>query len=158
MASHFSFGGLQDVHVHRALSADDRWIPDPTAVVTNLVGGTTIPGYPSKTHPGIAEMAATTTSTGDGAGTADGSGFFQQENIPLTVWFTGLSAATVALQFLNYQTLTWETIIPSADWVSKPAQVIMYPGTHWRVGVITVGADTLKVNVAFMRSDYNRHA
>lgn len=156
MANHFTFGGVQDVHVHRALAADDRWIPDPAAAVKNLVGGTT--NRFGATMPEVAEMAATTASAGSGAGTAVGSGFFQMENVPLTVWFTGLSAATVALQFLNYHTTTWETIIPSADWVSKPAQFIIYPGTHWRVGVITLGGDTLKVNVAFIRASYGRHA
>jgi hypothetical protein len=156
MPSHFSFGGTQDCHVSRLLTADE-WIPDPQATVRNLTGGTTIPGF-TTTHPGIAEMAATTTSEGSGAGTAVGSGFFQQENVPVTVWFTGLSGATVALQFLNYITTTWETIIPSADWLLKPAQVILFPGTHWRVGCSVLGGDTLRVNAAFMRSDYGRHA
>lgn len=158
MPSHFSFGGEQDVLVSRALTADDRWIPDPAATVTNLVGGTTVPGHSEKTHPGIAEMAATTASAGSGAGTAVGSGFFQQENVPITVWFEGLSAATVALQFLNYHTTTWVTIIASAKWLDEPAKVILFPGTHWRVGCITKSTDTLRVCAAFVRCAYGRHA
>jgi hypothetical protein len=158
MADHFSFGGTQDCMISRALDANDRWIPDPAATVTNLVGGTTVPGFPLRTHPGIAEMAATTASAGSGAGTAVGSGFFQQENVPLTVWFEGLIAATVALQFLNYHTTTWHTIIYTDKWLDEPAKVILYPGTHWRVGCITKSTDTLRVCAAFMRSDFGRHA
>jgi hypothetical protein len=157
MADNFTFGGMQDVHVGRALSANDRWIPDPAATVTNLVGGTTVPGR-TVTHPGIAEMAATTASAGSGAGTAVGSGFFQMEDVPITVWFTGLAAATVALQFLNFQTTTWETLIASAKWLDEPGKVILYPGLLWRVGVITVSTDTLRVNAAFIRAAYGRHA
>lgn len=159
MASNFTFGGTQDVLINRSLAANDKWLPDPAnTTVRNLAGGTTIPGRSDLTLPTIAEMAATTTSTGSGAGTAVGSGFFQMEDVPVTVWFTGLAASTVALQFLNPITTTWETIIANAAWLTNPAQVILFPGCIWRVGCITYSADTLGVNVAFIRSDFRRHA
>lgn len=156
MATNFTFGGEQDVIVSRLLDADDRWIPDPAATVRTLSGATT--GRTGATIPDIAEMAATTASAGSGAGTAVGSGFFQMENIPLAIWFTGLSAASVALQVLNPITTTWETVIPAADWTNNKAIRFETPLPPWRVGCVTLGGDTLRVNVAFARAVYNRHA
>lgn len=161
MASNFTFGGEQCICIYRSLTADDRWIPDPAAAVKSLDGtavGSLAYPYSASVSAAIAEMAATTASAGSGAGTAVGSGFFQMEDVPLTVWFTGLSAATVALQFLNPHSVTWETVIPSAAWLTNPAQVVIYPGTIWRVGVITKSTDTLAVQMTYARSYYGRHA
>lgn len=141
--ANFTFGGLQDLVVHRQLTVDDRWIPNSAASVTDLAGNTDANA--------ATEMAA--------VGSTDG--FFQQENVPVMIFFTGKSAATVALQVYvpNFTGgAAWKTIIPSADWTDGQAKVFLAPTCPWRVGVITLGGDTLYVTAIFMRADYNRHA
>ena len=141
--ANFTFGGTQDLIVHRQLTADDRWIPSASATVSNLAGNT-------DTYANT-EMAA--------VGSTDG--FFMQEDVPVTIWFDGLSAATVALQvYVPIWTggAAWKTILKSSEWTNQVAKTIMAPLAPWRVGCVTLGGDTLYVTLMFGRAAYGRHA
>lgn len=133
MANNFTFGGEQNILVRRVLAADDRWIPSASASVAGMDG------------------TAIAFATTEMAGVGSTNGFFQMEAVPVSIWFVGLSAATVEMQVYNPISTAWETFIASDKWLDEPGKVLIAPCLPWRVGCVTLAGDTLAVNACFLR-------
>lgn len=148
----FSLGGNQSLVIHRQLTASDQWLPTSTAAQYKDFAGNTPKDSFGNTSAAIAAEIAAVAAT---------DGFINQENVPVSVFFTGLSASTVALQvYVPSWTggAAWKTIIPASEWADGKMLTFMAPTLPWRVGVVTYSVDTLFVTVIYERAAYGRHA
>lgn len=146
MANDFSIGGVRPWVIHRQLTANDQWLPTSTLAQYKDFDG----NAPTETSL-LAEIA----------GVGANNGFKMMENTPVSVFFTGLSASTVALQvYVPSWTggAAWKTIIPASEWADGKMLTFMAPTLPWRVGVVTYSVDTLFVTVIYERAAYGRHA
>jgi len=141
----FTFGGEQDLIVHGALGANNTWVPNASALCCGLTG------VAKPEADAEMDLAVDT-----------GSGFFMQEDVPVSIVFSGKTTAVVALQYYNPIYIggaAWKTIIPDAEWTTDKGLTILAPLAPWRVGCVTVGADaaTLTVTIMFGRAALGRH-
>lgn len=137
----FDMGGMQTVHMRRALAAENTWIPHTAAVVRNAAG--------------VADPVLTTMLAAIGT-----DGFYMNPGDAVEVWFEGLAASTgCCVQGWNAITSAWDDRFTWDPTSGEKSKIIQGITGAFRAGVKTGGfnaADAaLAVNLRFIGS-WNR--